>query len=405
MGNILIKNGRVIDPASGIDDVLDILIKNDKIKGIGKIHITKVETFIDAKNLLVLPGLVDMHTHLREQGQEDKETISTGLEAAIAGGFTSIACMANTNPPIDNAKLISFVSKRAKDVGFANMFPVGAVTKGLNGKKIAPLVAMAHSGAVAFSDDGKPIADIDVIKQALQVGKRINKVIIDHCSSLDNGLCEEELIARDIFLAEVVDAKIHIAHVSTREAVALIRCAKKRKIKITAEATPHHLTLYQTPANRYNPNYKMNPPLRSKADVDALVNGLRDGTIDVIASDHAPHTVEEKSQDWSKAPFGVIGLETTLPIVLTELVVNRKIGLKTAIMAMTATPAKILNIKKGSISVGSDADITIIDPKILWRVEPEKFKSKARNTPFAGKLVRGKAVKVIVRGKIFTNEI
>jgi len=422
MTTLLIKNGWVIDPANKIDKITNIFIENGKIKSIGS-KSPKANKTIDAKGLIVTPGLIDMHVHLREPGKEDEETIASGTASAINGGFTSLACMPNTDPAIDNEASAEFVYLQAKRSGKANVFPVGAVTKGRKGEEISEMGQLFRGGAVGFSDDGAPIKSAEVVRRALEYSKMFDKPIIDHCEDLDlirDGtmsegsvsvklglvgmppVSEEIMVYRDIALAKLTGGKLHIAHISTKRAVDLVRQAKKDGIKVTAEVTPHHLTMTDdcVKTSDFNTNYKVNPPLRTKSDVEALRAGLKDGTIDVIASDHAPHSEEEKDVEFNVAPFGIIGMESLLPVVLTELVHKKVITIKQLVAALTINPAKILGISKGTLSIGADADVTLIDLNKEWVIDPTKFKSKSRNCPFAGWKVKGKAVGVILNGQI-----
>ena len=422
MTTLLIKNGRVIDPANKIDKITDVLIQDGKIKSIGK-QSCKADRIIDAKGLIVTPGLIDMHVHLREPGKEDEETIASGSAAAINGGFTSVACMPNTDPAIDNEASAEFVYLQAKRAGKANVFPIGAVTKNRKGEELSEMGQLYRGGAVGFSDDGEPIKGAEVMRRALEYSKMFDKPIIDHCEDSDlvrdgvmnesdisvslglvgmPSVAEEIIVYRDITLAKLTDGKLHIAHISTKKAVELVRQAKKEGIKITAEVTPHHLILTDEyiKSSNFNTNYKVNPPLRMKSDMQAVREGLADGTIDVIASDHAPHSEEEKDVEFNIAPFGIIGMESFLGIILTELVAKNVITLPQLISSLTINPARILGIPKGTLSVGADADITIIDTDKQWVIDPMQFKSKSRNCPFAGWKVKGKAVNVIVAGQI-----
>jgi len=436
MPSLLIKNGRVIDPANKINKIASVYVVDGKIKSVGgqafqsrqagstaKGQVSEAGKVIDAKGMVVTPGLIDMHVHLREPGKEDEETISSGAAAAINGGFTSVACMPNTDPAVDNEASAEFVYLQAKRAGFANVFPIGAVTKNRKGEELSEMGQLFRGGAVGFSDDGEPIKSAEVIRRALEYSKMFNKPVIDHCEDKDlirdgvmnegntsvalgltgmPSISEEIMIYRDIALARLTGGKLHIAHISTAKGVELVRQAKKEGIKVTAEVTPHHLALsdeYIRTSN-YDTVYKVNPPLRSKADVLALRKGLQDGTIDAIASDHAPHSEEQKDVEFNVAPFGMIGMESLLGVMLTELVGKKVITLGQLIAALTVNPAKILGIPKGTLSAGADADITIIDLEKKWVIDPTQFKSKSRNCPFAGWKVKGKAVSVIVNGNV-----
>ncbi len=418
MTAILIKNGRVIDPANAIDEVLDVLIEKGKIGQVGKNLSNSSAKIIDAREKWVTPGLIDIHVHLREPGYEYKETIKTGALAAAAGGFTSVACMANTNPVNDCASITARIMELAEKAA-VNVFVIGAITKGLKGAELADIGDMAERGVVAISDDGKCVMDVDVMRSAMEYASMFDLPVIEHAEddnlirgagineggvSLKLGLrgrpkiAEDIIVARDISLAEYLNTKIHIAHVSTAGAVELIRQGKKRGVNVTAEVTPHHLTLTDVACCGYDTNAKMAPPLREQSDVEALKEGLKDGTIDCIATDHAPHASQEKEVEFDIAAFGVVGLETALPLCLA-LVRGGVLSPSGLIETMTVKPASIINIKRGSLSAGAVADVTIIDPDIEWRVDPEKFKSKGRNTPFGGADVTGRATHTIVGGK------
>lgn len=419
MTSLLIKNGRVIDPASKFDKVTNVFIADGKIKAIGT-KTPRADKTIDAKGLIVAPGLIDMHVHLREPGMEAEETIASGVSAAVAGGFTSIACMPNTDPVVDNEASTEFVYLQAKRANLANVFPIGAITKGSLGEQLAEMGQMVRGGAVGFSDDGNPVKSAEVFRRALEYAKMFDKAVIDHCEDKDltqngvmnegrlsmvlglpamPGIAEEIIVNRDIRLARVTNGQLHITHVTTARSVELVRQAKQEGIKVTGEVTPHHFTLTDECVRSFDPNFKMNPPLRTRDDLKALREGLKDGTIDVIASDHAPHSPEEKDVEFSQAPFGVIGMESMLPLVVTELVEKKVLSWPEAIAKLTINPARILGIAKGTLKIGKDADITIIDPRKNWTINPDKFKSKSRNCPFAGWKVKGKAIKTIIAGR------
>lgn len=404
---ILIKNAKPFD----------VLLDGAKIAKVGKGLKAAGAEVVDAKGLVVVPGLIDMHVHFREPGREDKETIKTGAAAAVAGGFTSVAVMANSGRVCDDAVGVVYVKAKSAEAGLANVYPIGAVTKGLQGKELAELGKMAEAGAVAFSDDGMPIMNSDLMRRALEYAKMLGKPVLSHCEdatltqgfvmnegrvSAEIGLkgfpnaAEAVMAARDCYLAALADAPVHICHVSARETVEVLRQAKKQGIPVTAEAAPHHLLLTDEELRSYASKYKMNPPLRTKRDVDAVLEGVADGTIDAIASDHAPHTVEEKEQELACCPNGVIGLETTLGVVLGL----KKLSFERAIEAMTSAPARILGLKgKGALKAGADADLTLIDPKAKWAVDPSAFRSMGRCTPYEGMPLVGRAVRVFVGGR------
>jgi len=395
----------------------DVLVEGGTISKIGKVAARGAET-LDAKGLLVVPGLIDLHVHLREPGREDKETIASGAAAAVAGGFTSVATMANSGIPCDSAVGVTYVLARAREANLANVFPVGAVSKGLKGEELAEMGKMADAGAVAFSDDGQPIMNAELMRRALEYSRMLEKPIISHCEdatltrgavmnegpiSAQLGLrgwpnaAEAAMAARDVYLAALTGGRLHLQHVSARETVDIVRRAKKMGIRVTAEATPHHLTLTDECLRGYESRYKMCPPLRTRADVDAVVEGVADGTIDAIATDHAPHTVEEKEQELAACPNGVVGLETALGVVLSI----KEIPFERIIDALTAAPARILGLKsKGRLEAGADADITLIDPRAAWTVDSSAFRSRGRSTPFEGMKLVGRAVRVVVGGRV-----
>jgi dihydroorotase len=411
---ILIQGGRVFDGKAFRSG--DVLIDGAKIAALGKVARKPDET-IDARGLLVVPGLIDMHVHLRDPGREDKETIATGAAAAVAGGFASVAAMANSGQPCDTAVGVVYVLARAREAGGANVFPVGAVSKGLKGEELAELGKMAEAGAVAFSDDGMPVLNSELMRRALEYSRMFGRPVISHCEdahltreavmnegrvSAELGLrgapatAEAAMAARDVYLAALTGGHVHIAHVSARETVEVVRQAKKKGLRVTAEAAPHHLLLTEECLRKYESRYKMNPPLRTAEDVRAVVEGVADGTIDAVASDHAPHTAEEKEQELAACPNGVVGLETSLGAALSV----KGIPLERLFEAMTAAPARILGLGgKGRLEPGADADVTLVDPKASWKVDPSKFRSRGRSTPFEGMKFTGRAVRVLVGGR------
>lgn len=419
---LLIKNGRVIDPASGTDDTLDILIERGKIVDIK----TKIDgdgpKIIDASRLVVAPGFIDIHTHLREPGQEDKETIHTGSLAAAKGGFTSIACMPNTTPVNDNRGIIEYILSEANKSAVVNIFPIGAVTKGQKGEELTDMADMVDAGAVAFSDDGLPIMNNYLMRRTLEYSKLLNILIIDHCedTNLSSGgvmhegyysyllgltgipsFSEEIMVSRDIILAEKTDARIHIAHLSVKGAAELVREAKKKKLKVTAEVTPHHLFLTDASLENFDTNLKVNPPLRTKDDVKALIEAVKNGVVDVFATDHAPHTPDDKEVELDQAPFGINGLETAVSLFLDKLVHKNIISLQKFIEMISTNPALILGFEnKGRICIGADADLTILNLRKEIIVDVNRFKSKSRNNPFHGWKLKGAPEMTIVGGKI-----
>jgi len=418
MPSSLITRGRVICPDQNIDRPLNVLIVDGTIRELTESQ-PSADEHIDASGLIVAPGLIDMHVHLREPGNEEEETIATGSAAAVAGGFTSVACMPNTEPTIDNEASSEYVFLQAERAGLARIYPVGAVTKARKGQELSEIGQLSRGGTVAFSDDGSPIRNADIMRRGLEYTRMFGKAIIEHCEDpnlsgdgvMNEGLVattlglpgipaasEEVAIARDIILADLTRGRLHVAHVSTAGGVELIRIAKRRRIPVTAEATPHHFTLTDAACKSFDPVYKMNPPLRTQADLDAVRAGLRDGTIDAIASDHAPHSAEEKQLEFSLAPFGIIGMESLLPVAVTELI-GTVLDWPQLIAKLTINPARILGIPRGTLRPGADADVTLIDPDAAWTIDVNRFKSKSRNCPFHGKPVRGRAVRTIVGGK------
>ncbi len=428
MKRLVIKNGRVIDPSGGLDGLYDLYIYEGKVASLrpsgGSLEADEDWDVLDAKKMLVLPGLIDIHTHLRDPGYEYKETIATGTMAAAAGGFTSIVCMANTNPVNDNGSVTRYILNRASEVGKVNVFPVGAATRGLNGEMISEMGELRDSGCVAVSDDGMPIIDGGLMRKVLEYSSVFDMPVISHCedpcivsdgvmnegsTSTRLGLkgipraAEEAMVARDIVLAELTRGRLHIAHISTRGSVELVRTAKNKGLSITTEVTPHHCTLTDDSVVGYNTNAKMNPPLRDEDDIEAILQGLKDKTIDCIATDHAPHSSIEKDLEFDRAANGVVGLETALSLTL-RLVDRGFLELSEAIERVTVGPATVLGLEKGTLKVGADADITIIDKDREWIVDSNLFFSKGRNTPFEGWSMKGKVVKTIVKGKVVYSE-
>lgn len=426
---ILITGGQVVDPGR-VNGLADLLVDHGTIIAVGpdlKVEARKsvpTPMVVNATGKLVLPGFVDLHVHLREPGFEYKETIQTGTAAAAAGGFTSVCCMPNTNPVNDNQAVTEFILDRAHTTGLAHVFPIGAITKGSEGKELAEIGDLHQAGCVAISDDGRPVMNSLVMRRAMEYALAFNLPIVNHCEDLhlseggcmNEGIVSTELglpgapaaaedvqVARDLALAEMTGARLHLAHVSTAVAVRMIREAKARGIRVTAEACPHHFSLTEEAVRGFNTHAKMNPPLRTKYDVKAIHDGLRDGTIDAIATDHAPHAVEEKQQEFAAAPFGVVGLETALPLTLA-LVEEGVLSLERAVAALTVEPARIVGLKKGTLAPGADADIVVVDPEAVWVVDPARFRSKGRNTPFAGWKMKGQVVLTILNGRIVFQE-
>jgi dihydroorotase len=420
---LLIKNGIVVEPSKNLQQQLDILIENGKIIRIAKkIELKeKIET-IDAKNYIVSPGLIDIHTHLREPGNEDEETIATGTRAAAAGGFTTIFCMPNTNPPIDNQATVELVMLKAKNEGLINVLPVGCITKQRKGEELTEIGELKNAGVVAISDDGSSVKNSKIMRRALEYAKMFDLVIISHCEDTDlskdgvvnegkvstllglRGIpkeAEEIMVIRDIILASLTQSKLHITHISTKGSIDFIRQAKKSGIKITCDVTPHHFVLTEDKLLEYpyDTNLKMNPPLRTQEDVDAIIEAIKDDVIDCIASDHAPHTIEEKNKEFDLAPFGIIGLETVLSLCITYLYYKYKIPLIKIIEKLTTNPAKIFGLKtKGKIELGFDANLTIFSLDEEFIVD--KFYSKSTNSPFVGWKLKGKIKYTICNGKV-----
>lgn len=426
----LIRGGRIIDPGN-MDGVADILIEEDRIVQIGGNPAMdaagvsrKPDRLIDAKGKIVTPGLIDMHVHLREPGQEYKETIETGCRAAASGGFTTICCMPNTSPVNDNAQIVEYILSQARKAGLVRVLPVGAISMGLAGQQLSEFSEMKNAGAVAVSDDGRPVTDSLLMRRALEYAKGFGLLVISHCEDLclsANGsmnegitatrmglsgipnLSESIMILRDIALCELTGAPLHIAHVSAKESVEAIRWAKQRGIPVTAETAPHYFTLTEDAVRNYNTHAKMNPPLRTERDVAAIQEALADGTLDVIATDHAPHADTEKNLEFDQAANGIVGLETSLPLGL-NLVGQNILSLPALIEKMAKKPAKILGIQADLIP-GALADITIIDPEKIFEVDADQFKSKGRNTPFNGWQLKGKAVLTMAGGRVVFEDL
>ena len=419
MAKILIKGGRVIDPASNTDKKADILIEGGKIKQIKAGISASANVAIDASGLIVCPGFIDAHVHLREPGFEEKETIESGSKAAVAGGFTSILCMPNTKPVIDEPALVDFIIEKSKEVGLADIYVVAALTKNSEGQELSEMVHLADAGAVAFSDDGNNVDNAQVMRKALEYSKLADKPVLIHAEDSDlagegqvneglmatklglramPALAEEVIINRDIELAKITGAKVHFMHVSTAGSVELIRKAKKDKVAVTCEVTPHHLLLDDSMLRDFDTNLKVKPPIRSKKDTKALLKGLKDGTIDCIASDHAPHARHQKEVEFDYAAFGMVGLETLFGLVYTNF--EKDLGLLDLIAKVSANPARIFGLEAGAIKENGIADITIINPKAQVKVDSSKFYSKSQNTPFKGWQLKGKIEQVIKSGRV-----
>jgi len=413
----IIRNGRVIDPANKRDEVVDLAIVGGKIAESGP----KDAGVVDAKGLIVAPGLIDIHVHLREPGQGHKETIASGARAAAAGGFTTIVCMPNTLPAADNPATIAWIKDRAAETACVNVLPTGAISKNIAGDELAPIGSLANAGVVAITDDGHCIQNHELMRRAVEYARMVGLPLLDHCQDYNlvgNGVVnegywstllglpgwpaagEEVIVMRNILLAEFCDHHIHCQHISAAGSVRLLRDARKRGVKITGEVCPHHIALTDEGIQNFDTNYKMNPPLRSQADTDAILEGIADGTLSILCSDHAPHAEFEKEVEFDQAPFGIIGLETELGLFIDLLVhKHRKIDISRVIEMYTIEPAKLLNLHAGSLSIGAPADVTLIDPEREWTVRIDQFQSAARNSPFDGWKLKGRAVRTIVGGK------
>ncbi len=404
--SLLLKNCLIVDPAQNIiKEVLDIYIEGGIIKDLKKNIKTKAEQIIDLEGKIVAPGFIDMHVHLREPGYEEKETIKTGSKAAAAGGFTSIACMANTNPVADDVAIIKHIREVAERNGIVNVLPIGACTVGLKGEHMTQIGEMQRFGAVAFSDDGMPIANAQVMRKILEYTNMFKAIVISHCEDIalvNGGSMNEGFISTKLGNHF---GRVHIAHISTKESVEVIRQAKRNGAPITCETAPHYLTLTEDAVSGYNTNAKMSPPLRKEQDRLALIDGLKDGTIDMIATDHAPHTQDNKRVEFNLAANGIVGLETAVPLIYTRLVKTGLISIERMVEAMSTTPSKVFSLGKGTLAVGAPADITIIDPALTKKVDKTKFYSKGKNTPFDGWELSGWPCMTIVKGVIkFTAE-
>lgn len=415
---LLIRGGRVIDPAQEIDEVTDLAIQDGRIAAIGKQAPRSAAEVIDAGGLLVTPGLIDMHVHLREPGFEEDETIETGTAAAAVGGFTAVACMPNTDPPLDNDSAIEFVLRQAARSASTRVYPIGAITEGRQGKELAEIGLMVRAGAIAFSDDGAGIPDAGVCLRAMRYVSMFDRLFIQHCEdrSLSRGamnagptatrlglpgmpaVAEVIMAQRDITLAAQAGVRYHIAHVSAAGTVELLRAAKAAGRRVSAEVTPHHLLLTDEACATYDPNFKMNPPLRTQADVQACLDGVRDGAIDCLVTDHAPHGRESKEYEFQDAPFGIIGLETAVPLFIRALIEPKIIDWPRLIAALSTRPAQLLGVVGGNLKVGQPADVTLMNLEAEWTIDAERMCSKSRNTPFDGWTVRGRVAGTLVDG-------
>jgi dihydroorotase len=425
MSTLLLRNGRVIDPSQDLDSVTDLWLADGVVLGTG-LQARVPDRVIDCTGLIVAPGLVDMHVHLREPGREEDETIATGTAAAVAGGITSVACMPNTEPPIDTRMAAEFVIQQAQRAGNCNVFPVGAVTKNRQGQELAELGSLVQGGAVAFTDDGAPVYSAEIMRRALEYCKMLGRAVLVHAEvpeltvggvmnegfvSMQLGLrgmpavAEDIMIARDIMLAELTGGRVHILHVSTAGGVDLIRRGIAKGVRVSGEACPHHFILTDESLRTFDSNFKMSPPLRTRDDVAAVLAGLKDGTLSVLATDHAPHAPEKKERELDQAPNGILGLETFLPLCVTYLIEPGHLTWPQMLAKMTVNPARVLGIDRGTLLPGRPADVTVIDPKVKWTIDKNASASKSRNTPFHGWEVTGRAVVTIVGGQVKMNRL
>jgi dihydroorotase len=422
---LLLKGGRVIDPANGRDGAFDVLVEDGRIARVGRdLPVDGAEVFDVKPGWLVVPGLIDIHVHLREPGQEHKETVASGTASAVAGGFTAVACMPNTDPVNDHAGITEFVLKKAAEAQLARVYPIGAVSIGSKGEQLSELGEQKAAGCVAFTDDGRPVATALLMRRALEYAGMLGVPIIDHCEdpSLKGdgvahegyvasalglrgipGAAESVMVERDVSLAELAGAHVHIAHVSARQSLRAVRAGKDRGVRVTCEVAPHHFTLTDDTLDgpvKYDTNLKMNPPLREVADRDAMLEGIADGTVDVIATDHAPHHADEKMVEFDRAPFGIVGLETAVPLVFERLVHTGRISLGRTIELLSVNPARVMHLPGGTLAEGAPADITVLAPDLPVTVSAAALRSKSKNTPFDGWRLRGGAVATIVGGRI-----
>jgi dihydroorotase len=426
MKPMVLRGGRVIDPSRGFDDVADVVIQDGRVAGVGRNQGAPDGADVrDVGGLVVAPGLVDVHTHLREPGQEDRETIATGAAAAVSGGFTAVCAMPNTDPPIDNQSAVGFVVKQAAAAGLARVYPIGAISLGQKGEQLAEFGELVGAGAVAVSDDGHPVVSGQLMRTALEYARAFGIPVADHCEEptlarggvMHEGLvstrlglkgipsaAEEIMVARDILLAGHTGGHVHLCHMSTRGSVELIRRAKDAGLPVTAEACPHHFSLTDAACEGYNTNAKMNPPLRQAEDVAAIQAGLKDGTIDVIATDHAPHHYDAKEREFDDAPFGIVGLETALGLGLRVLVEGGYLSLPDLVFRMSTMPARLFHLPGGTLAAGQPADVVVFDPAARWTVDPTRFRSRSRNTPYAGWELSGRVALTLVGGRtVFSN--
>jgi dihydroorotase len=422
---LILKGGRVVDPAGGVDGTFDVLIENGTISRIGRdLPVGGAEVYEVPAGAIVAPGLIDMHVHLREPGQEHKETVATGTASAVAGGFTAVACMPNTDPVNDHAGITQFILKKAAEAQLARVYPIGAVSIGSKGEQLAELGEQKAAGCVGFSDDGHPVRTALLMRRALEYAGMLGVPVIDHCEDPSlkadgvahegyfastmglrgiPGVAESLMVERDVSLAEITGAPVHIAHMSARQSIRAVRAGKQLGVRVTCEVAPHHFTLTDEAldgAVKYDTNLKMNPPLREKADMEAMLAGIADGTVDVIATDHAPHHLDEKMVEFDRAPFGIVGLETAVPIVFDRLVHAGVIGVKRMIELLSLNPARIINVPGGTLAQGAPADITVLAPDMKVTIRAPQLKSKSKNTPFDGWEFRGGVAATIVGGRL-----
>lgn len=418
---ILIKNGRVLDPATGTDGIADVLIEEGRIRAVEPGILAEADRVLDADGCFVMPGFIDLHVHLRDPGYEYKETVETGSAAAAKGGFTTILAMPNTKPVVDNADVVRYVLHKAEDVGLANVLQIGAITRGQRGEELADIEDMVDAGIPALSEDGKSVMNAQLYREAMMLAKKYDIPIMAHCEDINlvhggvmnqddkadelglpgiTNAVEDVIVARDILLAKETGARLHLCHCSTRDSVRMVELAKQEGLPVTAEVCPHHFTLTSEDIREDDANYKMNPPLRTRADVEALIDGLKKGVMDVIATDHAPHSREEKQGSMRNAPFGIVGLETAAALTMTELVDKGYLTPLQMAEKMSYNPARIIGIDKGTLKPGKTADVVIFNPKEEYIIDAEQFRSKGKNTPFHGRKVKGRVMATILSGNI-----
>jgi len=423
-GSLLIRGGRVIDPASKFDALADVLIRDGKVEAVGSGLKADGITVLDATGAIVAPGFIDMHVHLREPGIEHAETIETGARAAAAGGFTTICCMPNTSPVNDSAMVTSYILQRAREVADVNVFPIGAITKGSKGEELAAIGSMYDAGIVAISDDGRPVMNARVMRRAMELAHALNIPVIDHCEDLNlsaggdmhegpesvrlglRGIpsaSEDVMVARDLLLAELTGASFHVAHLSTVRSLAMVAFAKSRGVRVTCEVTPHHFAITDEEVRGYDSNYKMKPPLRRSRDVEAIIEGIRNGAVDAIATDHAPHAGDEKMQEFERCPFGITGLETAIGLTLSELVHPGHISVGRMVELFTTGPANVLRMDRGRLTPGAPGDVTVFDLTMEWTFDVRRSHSKSRNSPFSGRRFTGGPRATVTGGGIVWN--